>query len=394
MIKKLNLTGRDCGLLTVLFLIEFSRGAFFLTFLPFYGTKYMAVSVVSVGLVISVHYLFETIFKSAAGLYYDRYGRRIVLIGLLISLAGLLALSFFLNPLLQIAAAAVFGLGVSPLWLAVIKIVAPVELANRGGRMGAIFAFWLSGMGAGPVAINFAMAHSYHLALVVIISTFTLAVLVALVSFPRTAANSTQVRAYRLWDEVRRLACLSTVTRILLPGMFLQTMAASLLLPVLPLYAGDVLGLNHNQYALLLISAGAGTLLFLIPMGKLVDILSLKILLTAGFGLSTFFLVTLTFFHNLQAVFILAVLVGISYAVVLPAWNALLAKVISVEQQATGWGIFGTVEGLGIAVGPALGGLVTKFLGPIGSVYLSASILGMMASFYAFVNFTFEKAVD
>lgn len=379
---KLNMTVREWGLLVVLFLVEFTRGALFLTFLPIYSVKFLGISTAAVGMSVSAHYLVETLFKGTAGLFFDRHGRIIILIGLTTSFVGIIGLAYAKNSILQFAAAAILGFGVSPLWLAVISLVAPVEMPNRASRMGAIFAFWLGGMGSGPVLINFFISRSYHSAAALLISLFGIAVILAYFAFPNQANSYGSDVNSGLWQELKRLANLSTVTRVLLPGMFLQTLAASLLLPILPLYADNVLGLNHSQYAILLICGGAGTLLFLIPMGKLVDRLPLKLLLVTGFGLSALLLFTFTLSNNLLYVYSLAALVGTAYAIVLPAWNALLAKVISVEMQATGWGIFGTIEGLGIATGPALGGVIAELLGPVGTIYCSSFVLSIMALFY------------
>lgn len=225
------------------------------------------------------------------------------------------------------------------------------------------------------------MARSYQYTLYLLVALFLLAVVLAFMAFPAGTGNK-KISPRQFRQELQRMATNQAVTKILLPGMFLQTMAASLLLPMLPLYANQVLGLNHNQYALLLVCGGGASLLFLIPMGKLVDRLPLKALLTAGFGFSACFLFSITLTTNLGTVFTLAALVGISYAMILPAWNMLLSKVISVDMQATGWGVFGTIEGLGIAVGPTLGGMVANAIGMAGTIYLSSAILLAMALFY------------
>lgn len=380
MIDKINT--REWSLLVILFLAEFTRGAFSLTFLPVYAVKHLEISIATIGLVVSAHYLIETIFKGIAGMLFDRHGRIIVITGLLAALTGILGLIYTQNTFLLISSAAVFGLGISPLWLAIIRLVAPVDMPGRASRMGLIFAFWLGGMGSGPVLINFAISYSYNLAVIILLVLFVSAVLVSFWALPRPPATGHRSANASLLSEMKRLAGLPAVTRILLPGMFLQTLAASLLLPILPIYADEVLGLSHNQYALLLTSGGAAALLFLYPMGKLVDRMSLKILLTTGFALSAFFLFTLTLSSNLYYLFLFAALVGVSYALVLPAWNALLARVISTEMQATGWGIFGTIEGLGIGTGPALGGTIAGLLGPQGTIYCSSLILTAMALFY------------
>lgn len=372
---------REYALLAVVFLVEFTRGAFFLTFLPIYAVNYLGISVVSAGLVVSAHYLLETLFKGTSGMFFDRYGRIVILCGLLLATGGLMGLIIFEQPLKLIFAAAIFGLGVSPVWIAVMALVAPVNMPNRAQRVGLVFAVWLSGMGSGPVVINFIMAHSYHYTLYLLVILFLLAVVLAFFAFPTGNINK-KINHQRFRKELQRMAANPAITKVLLPGMFLQTMAASLLLPMLPIYTNDILGLDHNQYALLLICGGGGTLISLVPMGKLTERIPLKVLLTTGFGLSACFLFAITMTTNIRAVFLLAALVGISYAIILPAWNMLLSKVISVDMQATGWGVFGTIEGLGVATGPGLGGIVANTIGMVGTIYLSSGILMAMALFY------------
>ena len=117
-------------------------------------------------------------------------------------------------------------------------------------------------------------------------------------------------------------------------------------------------------------------------MGRLADIIRLKILLGCGFAMSAISLVIFSFARDPAGVYLLAALVGFSYAVVLPAWNNLLARVIPPDRQATGWGVFATIEGMGIATGPALGGIVAKTYGITATLFFSAGILAVLSCFY------------
>jgi MFS family permease len=164
--------------------------------------------------------------------------------------------------------------------------------------------------------------------------------------------------------------------------MFLQTLSGGLLLPLLPVYAQGQLGLSSNQYAFLLLAGGAAAGLSLLPMGYLADRLKLKPLLCVGFAMTALSLALFSRATEMASIFILAGMIGFSYAIILPAWNNLLAKVISPEGQATGWGVFSTIEGAGIAIGPTLGGLLAHFYGFQAVVILSVLLLGTMACFY------------
>jgi len=375
----LNLRLKEYSLVFLLLLTEFTRSAFFLTFWPLYSATVLNLPVATTGLVVSAHYLTETIFKSAAGYQLDRYGRPVLLTGLGLSLLSLTVIYHLQTGWMIALLAGLFGLGFTPVWLAVISQVAPCDCPNRGGRMGIVFSAWLIGAGTGPIAVNFILPLGFHQVFQLLILLWFVSLIMVL--FIPISVNTTTM-GISLQEQFKRLAGNAIVARVLLPGMFLQTMAASLLLPILPLYATRILGLDPRQYGLLLTAGGAATVLLLVPMGRLVDRYPLQRMLAAGFSLSAIFLAVFPLTHKLNSLFLLVILVGASYAMVLPAWNTLLARAIPAEFQATGWGIFTALEGLGIAAGPTLGGFVSGWVHPAGAIYLSAFILGLMGLFY------------
>ena len=384
-LKAILTSKRELGLILVLFFMEFTRGAFFLTFLPLYAVNYLSISVAAAGLAVSAHYLVETLFKGAAGWQLDRRGYPVLLAGLLLGLGSLLLMKFYHSPAVLLIGSAFFGLGVSPVWLAVISGVAPVQLKERAARMGIVFAVWLLGGGGGPVVINFLIARDYNLAFWLLIALWGCALAVTLLLLPLMGnQKANESSGFSFWAEVSKMAENQTFKKILLPGMFLQTMTGGLLLPLLPLYAQNNLGLTPNQYGLLLLIGGAAAAISFLPMGRLADRVSLKTLLGTGFGMSAISLALFPTAHDAAAAYFMAALVGFSYAMVLPSWNNLLAKAISPERQATGWGVFSTIEGMGIAVGPALGGIVAKSFGIPAALFLSAVLLACMSLFYFF----------
>lgn len=377
--RNISFSASEYILLAILFLTEFTRGAFFLTFWPLFAVHYLGLSIFTAGLAVSAHYLIETLTKWPAGMKFDRYGRPVMVTGLILAVLSLLGLRYAPNSTLMIICAGFFGLGVSPIWVAVISRVAPVQAPDRAARMGAVFSVWLIGAGSGPVSISFILSLGYAQTYWCITGLW-LVILMLAILWPQPAnQNNFQ---YSLKEEFKKLSGNIAFTRILMPGMFLQTLAASMLLPILPIFARENLGLNTNQYGFLLMTGGGAAVLLLIPMGKLADRVNLRYLLTTGFGLSALFIGLLTVTKGTTAVFFLAALAGAAYAVVLPAWNSLMAKVIPPERQAAGWGLFSTLEGLGVATGPALGSLVANLIGPNGTIISSAAILAAMAVFY------------
>lgn len=381
--NKYFIKGKDCGYLTALFLTEFTRGAFFLTFLPVYSAQVLGFSVTAAGFAVSAHYLVETLCKVIAGWQYDRLGGTVLRRGLALGLLALIIMRFYPSPALLIIASGIFGLGVSPLWPGVVTEVAPVNIKNRSSRIGLVFATWLAGAGSGMVGINFVMSAGYEFSFNLIIAILGLAFITVIALLPPASVkNSANNAPSAILKTLEELAESPAVTRILLPGMFLQTMAAGLLLPVLPVFARSRLGLDHDGYGLLLLTGGLATVIFLIPMGKIADKIKLKTILFIGFLFTAASLGAIALIGSADNAYYLVSLLGISYAAVLPSWNSLLARAIPPERQATGWGVFATIEGLGVAVGPALGSTAGRFLGTDYTIYITTVLLLGMALFY------------
>ncbi|HAG11953.1 MAG TPA: MFS transporter [Desulfotomaculum sp.] len=376
------------SLLLLLFLTEFARGAFFYTFLPIWIVNDLSVSITIAGLTVSAHYLSETLFKTIAGWEFDRLGCRILIGGLFLSLLSLIIIKLWPVPAVLIGGAALFGFGFSPVWLGVISRVAPVRIPNRASRISLVFSSWMAGAGGGMVSINFFMSKSHDLIYWLIVILWALSLPVAWFAaanknnLPEPAAKDPQ----GFLNALKKISS-SNLTRLLIPGMFLQTLAAGLLLPVLPIFAQKSLLLSHNQYGMLLLIGGAATVISLLPMGYLADRLALKALLATGFGASSLMLILLTYCHGFKEIICAAVLLGFSYAMVLPAWNSLLAKIVPPESQATGWGVFATIEGLGITFGPALGAFAAGRIGLNATLIMSACVLLIAAFFYLLCPF-------
>lgn len=377
-----GLSARDYTLAAVLFLAEFSRGAFFLTYLPLYASEFPGLTVATAGIAASAHFLSENILKVHAGWHYDRYGRAVLQAGLALGLLSLAAAWHFPGPGPVIAASAFMGAGLSPLWVSVIAEVAPVDRKNRPLLVSLVFAAWLSGAGAGLAGINFIISRGYGTAFAVIFCSLLAALAVSLVCPSPPCPREGGFARESVLAALRQVASGRTLTLFLLPGMFLQTLSVSILLPVLPVFATKNLGLSHDRYGVLLMAGGAATVLGLFPMGRLVSRLKPGMVLSCAFFTASAALSGLFLAGNRHNAIIWVLVLGLSYAAVLPSWNTLLSRVVPPDKQATGWGVLSTVEGLGITIGPALGGILAGSISPGTVLMAAAGILLLMTLFY------------
>nr|WP_243735330.1 MFS transporter [Paenibacillus turpanensis] len=363
-------------LAVIIFLIEFVRGAILITYLPNYGIVMLGLSKAAVGIAVSAHYVADTAVKIVIGYLLDRLSVRwIVRGGLALSVVGLLMLQGAAHPALLIAGAAIYGVGVSPVWIVALSKVSKDE---RGKEMGLLYTLWLIGLGLGPVLLNFIIDVSYTASFYTLLVMAVLSWLLSIglsekVQPPNQLPLSTQFRM--LYDRMKLI-------KPLLPGMILQTLAASMLVPILPSFASENLHLTNSQYSFFLLFGGAFAAIGLVPMGKLSDAWGKKWFLVIGFSMFAFGLYSLTVTESIVILFIWAVIIGVSYAAVLPAWNALLAAYVPPAQQGVGWGIFSTIEGIGVMLGPIIGGYLADSLSMQSTVMISAAIFAAIGVFY------------
>ncbi|RKP50111.1 MFS transporter [Cohnella endophytica] len=372
--------------LTILYLVEFVRGAALISFLPIYGDKALGLNLDVIGAAITAHYLTDTALKLAIGYLLDRLSiRTVVSVGLLFSLIGIVALHFADIPWIFITAAAIYGIGISPIW---IVCLTRIKEDKRATQMGFLYTVWLVGLGSGPVVTNLLLDINLELTYWTMAAVALAAWLLSLLI---SGARSVHIDVVPFRKQLAILGSRLRDMRLLLPGMVLQTLGAGMLLPILPSFAVNGLGMTATHYSMLLLIGGGFTVAGLIPMGKLSDSFGKKWFLIAGFLSFGAVLFALTQKPPLGLAFFWAFLLGISYAAVLPAWNALLATFVPPGQQGLGWGVLSTVEGIGGMIGPIIGGLLATRFSESSVVGLAGIMFVIISFFYVFFPFRLFK---
>jgi MFS family permease len=399
-------------LLLIMFIVEFVKGAILVSILPIYMKSVLGISTFIIGWTMALQYLGDNLFRSPVGWLIDKVGyRAVMLTGVLLTFASVVIMVTFSHTFWIIVACTLLGIGTSPLWPCVITgATESVGEQATGTTMSIIYLSWLSGVGLGPVVINFFIGETYTGAfrLLVLLTAVCVVVTFFLPSRRRDEADMKTVlhelkdkRARQqpqesLWirqarkvrqymGEVRRSL---NVSWAFYPALFAQTFALGLLTPVLTLYARTVLNLTPSQYSMFLIAGGAITVLFLIPVGKLVDRWGTRWFINIGLLLSSFTLLTFTFVSSIYVVLALVTLLGIGYALIIPSWNALIASVIPKEKRGAIWGFFLTIEGSGNVIGPIISGKLWDSFGHQAPFVTSGLVLAALfvLQLFIFVN--------
>ena len=139
-------------MLIILFLMEFARGMYILSYLSLLPTATsIAVGVTSIA--ISIHFIADAATNFVIGFLLKRLGTKVVLtLGFLLAFFSLFLVIWFpTNPIVLIASAILLGIAVSPIW---VIMLASVEEKNRGKQMGYVYFSWLLGLLVGMVSMN------------------------------------------------------------------------------------------------------------------------------------------------------------------------------------------------------------------------------------------------
>lgn len=387
----------------IIFLVEFVKGSLLVALLPVYMQNILGLSVTVVGFAFALQYLGDNVFRSPSGWVMERIGFRWTMTGALVLILVAVGMIIFAKTAVMLSIAClILGIGTSPLWPCVMtgitELAGSTKSGSSGAAMGAVEMASLAGTGIGPIVVNFLMdqgGQSYRVAFLVLLGCAAAVVAVALFLPKRISTSGTHAivrdmpgldapvvrkklspleSLKRTFEQVRSTL---KVSRWLYPALFLQAFAIGLMTPVVTLFAHSELHVSPNQFSLLLIAGGGITVLALIPAGKLVDRIGTTAFLNVGFLLAAFSLALFSQIRSLPLAFCAVVLVGISYALILPAWNAFLAKQVPKGERGTVWGLFLTLQGSGMVAGPVLSGKLWDSVGH-GVPFLASAIVMLL----------------
>ncbi|RCX23015.1 fucose permease [Fontibacillus phaseoli] len=416
LVNKKLLTPTFVSLWIIMFLVEFVKGALIVAILPVYMGDVLKLSAFAIGLSFSCQYIGDNLFRSPAGWLIERIGFRLTMtIGLCITFGAVFIITVMKTMGFIVLGCALLGIGTAPLWPCVLMGITAVteENKNFGTAMGVIQISSLGGTGLGPVIINFLVSVSYTLVFWVLLGCMGLVILVSLFLPRRTnrpeddAAETMKVSGApaasagapdglwrgglaRIWQNIREthrnIRTHLKVSPLLYPALFLQSFAVGLLTPVITLFVRSELGLSPEAFSLMLITGGGVTVLGLIPIGKLVDRYGTRRFLNTGFALAAVSVGLFAFMRPMPVVWLLVMLIGVSYAFILPTWDTMISHLLPEGEKGTVWGLFLTIQGSGMVVGPIVSGKMWDALGAPAPFLASSISMALLFFIHLFIS--------
>lgn len=367
-------------MLVILFLMEFARGMYVLSYVNYLPTvTSIAVAVTSVAL--SIHFISDATTNFVIGFLLKKFGTKIVLnLGFLLAFLSLFLIIFFpANPIIIIISAIMLGIAVSPIW---VIMLSSVEESQRGKQMGYVYFAWLLGLLVGWAFMNVLVKiHPTRFAF-----TMSLVVIIAWILYYFVDVKLTNYNTKPVKEQLGQIVEVMKRHMILFPGILLQGASISALLPILPTYATKVVGVTTIEYTVAIAIGGIGCAISMLFLSKIIDKNSTGFMYTVifvGFILFTLFIFGLSLVNNIIVVWIVAAFIGLMYGILLPAWNTFMAGHIDPSEQEETWGVFNSVQGFGSMIGPLFGGLIAQFSNGLNNTfYVSAFIFLLLAIFY------------
>jgi len=366
-------------LLATIVLMELAHGIELIALFPLYLSSTMHEGADVIGLTLSTYLVADILTRTPAGWGADRWERKsVLLIGILLSAVPLLIMPRVESPMLFLALNAVNGIGAGCTWPAIYAAVADAYGRERYGLvLGIINMVMLGGIALGPIAGGLLLSRvTYDTAFVVCFAIVALAF--ALVSVFARAGRAARSEAPAGSPPWRTLAqqMNPTLVRLLVIGLLL-TLAIGMLLPLISLFGRDVLRVSPDTFALILIPPGFITAVLIIPAGHWADRHGRHTPLIVGL-----ILIAIPFAAaplSIQPVIVSAgaTLAGVGYALLVPAWNALVMDWIPVNARGLFLGAVATAQGIGLAVGPSVGGALWERVGVYTPLQAAAMFLGL-----------------
>jgi len=346
--------------------------------LPLHLTERLGASVKLVGMVVAAFALVETVLKTAWGSVADRVGRRpMIIAGLVVSSLAPLAMSMLRQAWLFVPLRLVDGAGSSALWPAASAIIADTTPPHRRATaMGLLNMFFLAGLAFGPALALYIVGFTGSYVSGFYLASVVLLVAAFMAAFTLRGLGETHLQAPEAveigyhgaapnphFEEVAQEARRYPLLLVMFVVAFVQMFGAGLLAPILVIYAKRVVGLSEQMMGTLFLVLMLSVALASLPAGRLADSWGKLRAVSWGMALGAVGMWILPLSPRLDVLGLAATLLGISYALSTPAWHALVSELAPPGRIGTAMGASQTAQGLGLVLGPLLGGVLWDEVG-------------------------------
>lgn len=351
------------------------------------GRHLLRAGAVYSGYALSAYGLAKLPGQPISGFLADRFGaRRLLLVGLAICLTVIAIMARVTDVTAFVVTCAIYGLAAAVIWPAVYALVGDYYRASGRGRItaaisGAQVAGSAGGFAGGALLIDHAgFGAAFALAFALDLLAFLLGVARPRAASMRSPAGAPAPARERPRANFRAslIALRSTLSAnlfLLCAILIVVSLSVSMLAPDLKPYSAGILHIQYSTFALLLAIPAVAAVLVLIPSGIIADALGRSIPMLVAAAAWPLTLIALTLTRSLPLAIVFATMAALAYGLGLPAWSASLIDLSTAGRRGLQVGFATAVQGIGLAVGPAIGGEIVSQFGTLAPFRFSAALM-------------------
>ena len=371
---------RVLELAVVVFLWQAAVGIYFLSLVQQYLPQQLHTGLAFPGYAMAAYGVAKFAWQPAAGWIADRYGRRTTMIaGMAVSGPVLALMMRIPDERAFLAFSALLGVGAATMWPAFMAHVGETTPRHHRARtMSVLNIAQMTGIGAGTlVGVLMVDFVTYGAAFWMCIGFSMLALLMVLWSIdPKVEDAAAHAQTAPAAADASRADWQPSVMMLAVIVLFL-TIGTSLHTPMVGAYTHDVLRVKMSFMALLFPLPAALAGLALWKFGSIADRYNRQVPLVCGLAVAAACIFALTLTRSPYIVVNLVVLAGLAYAITIPVWGAAALDATDMGSRGLWLGVLSAVQGLGVAGGQALGGVIGGVWGPLAPFKLAALMLVM-----------------
>ena len=329
---------------------------------------------VLVGLVVSSWFFSRIFIEIPAGIISDRIGRRrLLVLGLAMSLFGPIICSQANHIYILILGRAIWGMGTALYFMSNLAILMDIlPASSRGRALGVFQGFEFIGSFIGApigafLATIFTFTQVFYFTAFFMLVSFAIAYMSRNIrSLENENITMTQVSLGEILGNLKNLniilVCLCNFFRMFTRFGMYQT--------VLQLYLNQILGLGVGDIGWVISMRIAGMVLFLFVAGSLSDRYGRKPVLVTGYIISGVALFAFSRSESLIFLFLSGLLAGAGDALDMTTLMALLSDIAPESARGVVVGLFRTFMDVGGFLGPIIYVLVFKQINAVSTFYL------------------------
>ncbi len=382
---------RQLELAGVVFLWQAAVGIYFLSLVQQYLPEALHTGAAFPGYAMACYGTAKFAWQPAAGWIADRAGRRVTMIaGMALSLPVLAAMMSVPDARAFLGFSALLGIGAATMWPAFMAHVGETTPRHRRtNTMSMLNIAQMAGIGIGTlVGVLMVDFVTYGAAFWMCIGFSGLALLVVIRRIDAPTHRDTIVAVTA--PDAARASGWTPGMAMLAAIVVLLTLGTSLHTPMIGAYTRDVLDVKMSYMAMLFPLPAVVAAIAFWKFAHLADRYGRQVPLVGGLFVAALCIFALTQTREPFIVVNLVVLAGLGYAISVPAWGAAALDATDVGSRGLWLGALSAVQGLGVAGGQALGGVIGGVWGPLAPFKLAALLL-MLAMALIIANYASQS---